>query len=106
MISINSVRLTSTPLRAILHDENVYPNPLSFSPDRFIKNGKINLEVRDPAVAAFGFGRRICPGRFMAYESMWIAIASTLAVFNISKAKHQDGTAITPSGEYELGFLW
>ena len=92
--------------RAILHDEGIYPDPLVFDPDRFIKDGKINPDIRDPAVAAFGFGRRICPGRFMAYESMWIAIASTLAVFNISTAKRQDGTAIRPTGEYELGFLW
>ncbi|KAJ3552033.1 hypothetical protein NM688_g4375 [Phlebia brevispora] len=90
---------------SILHDEEVYPDPLTFNPDRFIKDGKMNPEVRDPAAAAFGFGRRICPGRFMAYESMWIAIASTLAVFNITKALGPDGKPITPTGEYEWGFL-
>ena len=92
--------------RAILHDESTYPDPLTFNPDRYIKDGHIDPEVQDPAVAAFGFGRRICPGRFMAYESMWIAIASTLAAFNILKAKREDGTVITPTEEYELGFLW
>lgn len=92
--------------RAILHDETVYPDPLAFNPDRFMKDGKINPDVRNPAVAAFGFGRRICPGRYMAYDSMWIAIASTLATFNITKAKREDGTPITPSGDYEWGFLW
>ena len=92
--------------RAILHDERIYPDPLTYNPDRFMKDGKINPAVRDPTVAAFGFGRRICPGRFMAYESMWIAIASTLAVFSIGKAKDENGAPITPPGEYEWGFLW
>lgn len=93
-------------VRSILHDEQVYPDPLVFNPDRFMKDGKIDPEVLDPTVAAFGFGRRVCPGRYMAFESMWIAVASTLAVCTISKARNEDGTAITPSGDYEMGFLW
>ena len=44
--------------RAILHDDEAYENPLSFNPDRFIKDGRLNTEIRDPATAAFGFGRR------------------------------------------------
>ncbi|THH00014.1 hypothetical protein EW026_g2458 [Hermanssonia centrifuga] len=91
--------------QAILHDESVYPEPMTFNPDRFMKDGELNPEVRDPATAAFGYGRRICPGRFMAYESMWIAIAATLAVYTIEKAEGPDGTPITPNGDYEQGFL-
>jgi hypothetical protein len=45
----------------MLHDETDYPEPFSFKPERFLKNGKLNPEVKDPATAAFGFGRRICP---------------------------------------------
>ncbi|KAG6875967.1 hypothetical protein C0992_001649 [Termitomyces sp. T32_za158] len=44
-------------LRAILHDETIYPNPDMFNPDRFMKDGKLNPEIRDPSVV-FGFGRR------------------------------------------------
>ena len=42
----------------MLHNEKVYPDPFSFKPDRFLKGGKINKAVPDPADAAFGFGRR------------------------------------------------
>lgn len=90
---------------AILHDNEAYPDPLRFNPDRFLKDGKIDLNVRDPMVAAFGFGRRTCPGRFMAYESMWIAIASVLATFNFNKAKDEYGNPITPPEAYVEGFL-
>lgn len=44
--------------RAILHDENVYPDPFEFKPERFLKDGQLDLSVPDPS-AAFGFGRRI-----------------------------------------------
>lgn len=51
-------------IRAMLHNESVYPDPFTFNPDRFMKDGKLNPAVRDPDHAAFGFGRRylIFPG--------------------------------------------
>lgn len=44
--------------RAMLHDQKVYPQPDVFMPERYIKDGKLDPGVRDPATAAFGFGRR------------------------------------------------
>ncbi|KAJ4493679.1 cytochrome P450 [Lentinula edodes] len=86
---------------AILHDENTYPEPHTFKPERFIgEDGKINPAVKDPDTALFGFGRRICPGRFMAFSSIWIAVASMLAVFDISKPVDENGNVIEPTFEY------
>ncbi|KAG6829830.1 hypothetical protein H0H92_003373 [Tricholoma furcatifolium] len=85
---------------AMLHDENIYPQPFLFNPDRFIKNGKLDPNVRDPMHAAFGFGRRICPARYMAFSAVWIAIASIIATFDISKAQDDDGNVIEPRDEY------
>ncbi|KAI0371168.1 cytochrome P450 [Pilatotrama ljubarskyi] len=91
---------------AMLHDEEAYTEPSRFNPDRFLKpDGTTDLAVRDPSSAAFGFGRRICPGRFMALDSIWIAIACVLALFEIKKAVGEDGREITPDAEYHLGFL-
>lgn len=93
--------------RAILHDEKAYPNPSNYNPDRFLlADGTLDPAVRDPSVAAFGFGRRICPGRFMAVDSIWITIACVLSLFEIHKALGEDGQEITPDGEYFRGFLW
>lgn len=39
-----------------------YPEPFRFNPGRFLKDGRLNLAVKDPATAAFGYGRRVCPG--------------------------------------------
>ena len=55
---MNDSPTSSTKHRAMLHNEVVYPDPFSFKPERFMKDGKINTDVRDPAHAAFGFGRR------------------------------------------------
>jgi cytochrome P450 len=38
----------------------------------------------------FGFGRRICPGRALAENSLFAAIAGILATFNISRVPGDD----------------
>lgn len=43
--------------RAILHDEDTYPDPLAFKPERFLSYEEHQPDL-DPCIAAFGFGRR------------------------------------------------
>lgn len=45
-------------IRAMLHNEEDYPEPHLFNPDRYLKNGTMNPDIRDPSTIAFGFGRR------------------------------------------------
>ncbi|KAK7440646.1 hypothetical protein VKT23_016995 [Stygiomarasmius scandens] len=86
---------------AILHNENTYPDPHSFKPERFLgRDGKINPDIKDPDTVLFGFGRRICPGRFMGYSSIWISVASMLATLHFSKPTDKDGNIIQPTYEY------
>ncbi|PBK75813.1 cytochrome P450 [Armillaria solidipes] len=88
---------------AILHDEKDYPNPLVFDPSRFMpEDGK---EPQPEPTAAFGFGRRICPGRHLALNSVWIAIASMAATLSFSKAVDSEGHVVEPSDTYTDGFL-
>ena len=44
--------------RACMRDPEVYEEPEQFRPERFIRGGKIDPSVRDPAAFVFGFGRR------------------------------------------------
>ncbi|KAF7336336.1 Cytochrome P450 [Mycena venus] len=85
---------------AVLHDEEAYADPHSFDPERFLLDGTLNSTVRDPDIAAFGFGRRICPGRYMATASIWITVASMLAAFDIKKAVDENGQVVEPLFEY------
>ncbi|KAJ7243024.1 cytochrome P450 [Mycena rebaudengoi] len=90
---------------AILHDEETYgPNTDKFIPDRWIKDEELDPEMKEPD-PAFGFGRRICPGKDMAQWSIWITVASILASFNISKRADENGATIELSGEYTSGLL-
>ena len=47
-------------LRAMLHDESVYPDPFTFKPERFLTEDglSLNTTARDPGHAIWGFGRR------------------------------------------------
>lgn len=92
--------------RAILHDERTFPEPDAFIPERFLNaDGSLRTALRDAELAAFGFGRRICPGRHLACASMFIAIASVLSAFTVSKAVDEEGNVIEPSGEYLSGLV-
>ena len=42
----------------MIRDEEAYPDAESFKPERFIKNGALNKEIRDPRQFVFGLGRR------------------------------------------------
>ncbi|KAL4259189.1 cytochrome P450 family protein [Pleurotus pulmonarius] len=83
-------------------DENVYAEPTKFNPDRFLpKSQGGNAEPH--LGAAFGFGRRICPGRHLAAASIWIAVAMIFATVQITKAKDESGKEITPDLDFETG---
>ncbi|OCH90230.1 cytochrome P450 [Obba rivulosa] len=89
-------------IRALSYDEADYPDPSAY---RFIKDGKWNSYIPDPATAAFGFGRRMCPGRRFAQDQLWITIVSVLASSIITKALDENGIAITPDGEDLPGLI-
>ena len=44
--------------RANSRDPNVYRDPEAFMPERFLKDGELDPDVRDPLTFAFGYGRR------------------------------------------------
>ncbi|KAK0231772.1 cytochrome P450 [Armillaria nabsnona] len=72
-------------------DENIYHQATVFNPDRYLPKPQGKEE---PYLTAFGFGRRICPGLFLAENGMWIA-----------KAKGEDGEEIIPAVEFSNGIV-
>ncbi|KAG8930433.1 hypothetical protein FRC01_002765 [Tulasnella sp. 417] len=51
-----------------------YSNPSVFDPDRYLKQ----TPELDPREFVFGYGRRICPGKDLAFQNVWILAASLL----------------------------
>ncbi|KAI0028522.1 cytochrome P450, partial [Vararia minispora EC-137] len=66
---------------AMSHDTEAYPSPLSFARERFLSTPA----PRSPNTIAFGFGRRVCPGRRVAEDALWIHVATTLACFEVRR---------------------
>jgi len=77
------------------HNESVFgPDTDKFIPERFL-----NPEVKYPTMA-FGYGRRICPGRYFADNGLFIAIASLLQVFDILPSIDETGKEIPPVPDF------
>ncbi|KAJ7837531.1 cytochrome P450 [Mycena olivaceomarginata] len=84
---------------AMLHDPEMYPDPLAFNPERFSPENRVNGLNQIPD-AAFGFGRRLCPGRFLAFDTLWIIVATMLTVYDISKEIDETGKVKEPCAEF------
>ncbi|PPR01466.1 hypothetical protein CVT24_001870 [Panaeolus cyanescens] len=86
---------------AALHDPEVFENPDEFLPERYLdKDGQLDHSVRSPSVAAFGFGRRKCPGRHFSNDGLFMMIASTLAVYNILPPLDSNGKPCQLTAEF------
>lgn len=79
--------------RHFTHDPEIYDEPMAFKPERFLETtGK--EPTPDPHSFVFGFGRRICPGRILAENSLYLNIAQSLAVFNIKSGVDDPASAV------------
>ncbi|KAI6120005.1 cytochrome P450 [Pisolithus croceorrhizus] len=74
---------------------NEYNDPEHFDPTRYLTaDGKLKPDAKQDNSKFFGFGRRICPGRFFAGDSLWAAAAVILSTFRFEKAKDAFGKEI------------
>jgi len=83
------------------HDPDVYgPDAADFKPERHLNSaGTLKpsiADTKDENHVSFGFGRRICVGRYVANNSMFIQIAMLLWGFRITPAKDANGKDILP----------
>ncbi|KAG6898242.1 hypothetical protein C0992_002256 [Termitomyces sp. T32_za158] len=63
---------------AILADPELFPEPDTFKPERFLENPDSKYHKM-----AFGYGRRMCPGMHIALQGLYIAISRLLWAFDI-----------------------
>lgn len=76
---------------------------MAFRPERHLSTPD-HVAEPDPRNFIFGYGRRICPGRFVADNALFITIAQSLAVFNIQKPI-VDGKVVEPEIKFEPGTI-
>ncbi|KAJ3552902.1 hypothetical protein NM688_g3907 [Phlebia brevispora] len=87
----------------ITHDPNTYSDPMAFKPERFLST-KGKAPEPDPRAFVFGFGRRICPGLYLAEASIFITCAMSLATLDITTAI-VNGKKIIPVAEACTGTI-
>lgn len=91
--------------RYFTHDPNVYHDPMVFKPERFLATNGHEPEP-DPGMYVFGFGRRICPGRNLAENTIYLSVAQSLAVFNVTKPiDPKTGKEVEPAIKFEPGVI-
>lgn len=81
---------------SMAHSADAYAEPEVFRPERFEEMDVETAHIKDPRKYVYGFGRRICPGRYLADSSLWLAVANMLAAFDFLKARDATGKEIIP----------
>ncbi|TFK34708.1 cytochrome P450 [Crucibulum laeve] len=90
----------------ILHDPLLYQEPHKFNPDRFLNTAEgLQFSPVDPLSVSFGYGRRVCPGRYMAEAQVWISIACMLSVFDITPGTDINGEKMTFEPAFSSGMI-
>ncbi|KZP01105.1 cytochrome P450 [Calocera viscosa TUFC12733] len=78
----------------IARDPLLYADGDSFDPSRFIDdNGQLKQSSRDSKddYLCFGHGRRICVGKDLAINALWISVAYLLWAFDFKRARDRHG---------------
>ncbi|KAF8154861.1 putative monooxygenase [Crassisporium funariophilum] len=86
----------------MLHDPEIYPNPMEFNPERFNNLDSEMAKVND---LAFGFGRRVCPGMHFAEGTLFAIVATTLATCHILPGLDANGKEVLPKYAYTPGTI-
>ncbi len=98
--------MLSRIVRSLLNDLEIFPEPDRFMPERYLtEDRERNSKMRNLTTAAFGQGRRICPGRHLSDGSLFITIASILSAFNISPPLDKDGKPMDIQPPYVEDFI-
>jgi cytochrome P450 len=82
-----------------LNDSN-FNDPHTFDPSRWLGPSASELRYH-----AFGYGRRICPGRHIAENSVWLNMAKLVWGFDITAADDSVGRGVDPDKGWTTGFL-
>ncbi|KAJ3488109.1 hypothetical protein NLI96_g3080 [Meripilus lineatus] len=81
-------------VRSMTLDEKTWHNPREFIPERYLPSP---LGQGEPfAKGIFGFGRRACPGKYLAEGTVWIVVVTILAGFDIRPVQDEFGEDVIP----------
>lgn len=87
---------------AMSRDERHYSAPEDFRPERYlpVAEGGRGEPLPD---GAFGFGRRVCPGQYLALSGVYIIVATMLATMDLRCPTDHEGREIKPKVSFSNG---
>ena len=104
-----------TPIYVLHHDEDIYPQPWDYRPERWIVDEKSGVSSDLVAAARRGFcpfliGPMNCVGKNMTYIAIKLAVAHLLFYYDIRQAAEETGGGGSPNleegrgrvGEYQM----
>ncbi|KAI0339656.1 cytochrome P450 [Trametopsis cervina] len=87
----------------IQRDPAVYGDADAFRPERFLdENGAHNVVVADThghGHVTFGFGKRMCPGSYLANQTLFISAASLLWAFTFKNPVDKSGRPLVSADD-------
>jgi len=84
---------------AMDQDPTVWDQPQAFLPSRWLRaDGSID---EHKSYTCFGYGPRVCQGRYVAERTIWIFVAQMLWAFNISDPSRPSGSMSPKEYIYE-----
>lgn len=84
---------------AMGQDENIWPEPEKFMPERFL-NKAVDIRGGDFELIPFGSGRRICPGMTLAIRMVHTVLASLLNQYKWTLPDDVQGNGIDMSEKF------
>ncbi|KAL8920855.1 MAG: hypothetical protein Q9208_006027 [Pyrenodesmia sp. 3 TL-2023] len=80
---------------SLQHNEDIYPDPFVFRPERWIPDESTgvtaeSVAVSESAFAPFSLGPRGCPGKNLAYTEMSITMAKVLYLADVQAVEGDD----------------
>nr|XP_022342408.1 1,25-dihydroxyvitamin D(3) 24-hydroxylase, mitochondrial-like [Crassostrea virginica] len=87
------------------HDEEYFPNPEEFKPERWLRDS--GIESHPFAMLPFGFGSRMCIGRRLAEQELFLTLTKMTQAFWMEATGNIETTlrtVITPSGKVPIRF--
>jgi cytochrome P450 len=83
-------------------DERHYRCPDEFAPERYVpvSEGGRGEPLPD---GPFGFGRRVCPGQYLALAGVYIMVATLLATMDLKCPVDEEGNEIKPRVAFSNG---
>ncbi|KIW10511.1 hypothetical protein PV08_11475 [Exophiala spinifera] len=93
---------------AIHRNENNFPDPDRFCPERFFEDHPLHRPFpNEKGYMTFGWGRRVCSGQGLAEQGTFLTVARLLWAFNIQKALDENGNEIPVDiFKYTNGLNW